>query len=57
MTFEVCNSKYPSADFGPDAYVRFGEAWRWRMAGFAIMAASTALSTTLYWKLGIFIVS
>lgn len=57
MTFEVCNSKYPSADFGPDAYGRFGEAWRWRMAGLAIMAASTALSTTLYWKLGLFIVS
>lgn len=57
MTCDVFSSTYPDADFGPEAYGRFGEAWRWRVAGLSVMAMSTALSTALYLKLGLFLIS
>ena len=41
--------------FGPDAFLPFGEAWRWRMAGYGVMALSCAFSTTLYWNIGVMI--
>ncbi|MBY3432609.1 hypothetical protein HFN89_00280 [Rhizobium laguerreae] len=52
MTFDVFNSAYPATDFGPDAYGSFGEAWRWRIAGYAIISASAAFACGLYWQVG-----
>jgi hypothetical protein len=49
MTLDVFNPACPVIDFGPDAYGPFGEAWRWRMGGYAIFATSSALTSTVYW--------
>lgn len=56
MTCEVFSSTHRDADF-TEACARFGEAWRWRVAGLTAMAVSAVLTTTLYWKLGVFLVS
>lgn len=57
MTCDVSSSTYPDADFGPEAYGRYGEAWRWRIAGLAIMATSSVVSTAMYWNLGLFLIA
>jgi hypothetical protein len=57
MTLDSFNSTYADADFGANAYGRFGEAWRWRVAGLAIMAVSVVFTTALYWKLALFLIS
>lgn len=57
MTCDVFNSAYGDADFTPEAYGRYGEAWRWRIAGLAILAASSILSMAMYWNLALLMVS
>ncbi|MCS4088754.1 hypothetical protein [Rhizobium sp. BK176] len=57
MTLDVLNSACPVIDFGPDAHGPFGEAWRWRMGGYAIIATSSVLTCTLYWHVGQYLLS
>lgn len=57
MTLEVLNSSCPVVDFAPDAYGPFGEAWRWRMGGYAIIATSAALTCAFYWNVGQYLIS
>ncbi|MDW9481933.1 hypothetical protein GOB57_25110 [Sinorhizobium meliloti] len=57
MTRDISSTTFSEGDFSRDNQALFGKERRWRMVGMAMMATSAALSTTLYWKIGVFLIS